>query len=316
MNTPTTNNILKVVKITDLGINMVSIPNGVWLVDGEVVTNQGYTPREVSCSFPDNIKRILTTKVFKHWVDQDGEIVAEDAYREQHEALALKSSYSDEDGYVFENLEDEFAYRKFKKNHKAVYEDVTEHVDCTVDYSYIVQDTGNLFITSGYLVGDADPLFTYNKTGAVKAILHNKMKELGMEFVDNLSYSATAGKKVWSNSTHLGLQYVCAFGTYFMPKQMLPQTYGVRKGSLEAMKAMYEADKLWVEDLVVTCYNKHFGNKCASGLLLADLHDKLLVLKRNANTLDVKVNSDTTKNQMIRSIDDAFKMVTEELNAE
>jgi len=280
MSIPTTaTQVLKVVSIDDLGINIVELPCGVYLIDGEVVSNTGFNSynvrHQVSAKDVENIRAIFKTNVLLEYQPvQDGitdDLLSVESYKDFIAELKSAADYSDEYGeVVWNNLEAEFEYRRFVSQWKAVYKEETSYSEpLLIDRSHVRQDSGNPYIVAGFLTGKADvPLYEYNRTLAVESLLHAKFKSLGFEFKEGLSYSQTEGKKLYSNSTHSGLEYVTAFGKYIMPKADLPKTRGTFRGSFEHLESIYANDKEWIESLIQTGYNLHFRNEQASGVVI------------------------------------------------
>ena len=68
MVSPTTEaQVLKVISIDDLGVNIVELPAGTYLVDGEVVSHSGWnsynTKHQISAKDIENIRAVYTRNV-------------------------------------------------------------------------------------------------------------------------------------------------------------------------------------------------------------------------------------------------------------
>lgn len=312
--------VIKVVSIDDLGVNIVQLPYGVFLIDGEVVTNTGYNSQnknhEIAAKDLENIRAVNTKTVITHYESVTGETISVEDYLDQHDAFLSKIEF-DEDRYehVWNDLDDEFAYRKFEQKWKAEYKTETSYSEpLLIDRTHILQDTGNPYIKAGFLTGKADtPLYNYSRTNAVASLLAKKFESLGMEFKEGITYSATEGKKVWGNSNHSHLEYVTAFGKYIINKAALPKTRGEFKGSLEHLTKIYEEDKKWIEELIQIGYNLHFRNEGASTVLLNDVHNGLKNAITYVNTLDVKQKSETSKRSALNKLNELLNLVNQEV---
>lgn len=325
MSLPTaTTLVLKVVSIDDLGVNIVELPAGTFLVDGEVVSHGGYnsynTKHQISVKDIENVQAIHTQNILIGYVPvQDGiteDLLSVEGYNDFVKELRSAADYSDDDGeIVWNNLEAEFAYRKFVAQWKPKYKTETIYSEpLLIDRTHILQDTGNPYIKAGFLTGEAStPLYSYSRTSAVASLMAKKFESLGMEFKEKLSYSQTEGKKVWSNSDHSGLEYVTAFGKYIIGKNLVPKTRGEFKGSVEYLTKIYEEDKKWIEDLIQVGYNLHFRNEGASSVLIKEVHDGLKTCLSYVNTLDVKVKSETSKRSAIGQINKLIESVNQEI---
>ena len=319
MSTPqTATQVLKVISIDDLGVNIVELPHGNFLVDGEVVSNTGYnsynSKHQIAAKDVENVRSVITTNTLTEYRSDAGETISPAEFKEQLEAICeLATEYDGE--LEWKTLEDEFSYRKFMQNWTPQYKTETGYSEpLLIDRSHIRQDSGNPYIVAGFLTGRSDvPLYSYSRSNAVASLLAKKFETLGMEFKEGLSYSQTEGKKVWSNSTHSGLEYVTAFGKYIIGKNLVPKTRGEFKGSFEYLENIYKEDKKWIEDLIQVGYNLHFRNEAASSVLLGEIHAGVKTCINYVNTMDVKVKSETSKRSAIAQLNKLLDSVSKEV---
>lgn len=315
--------VLKVISIDDLGVNIVELPAGTYLVDGEVVSHGGWnsynTKHQISAKDVENIRAVYKRNILVGYVPTTEGITDDVLSVEGYNDFInqFRNSYTeDEDGDKYWNsLDDEFAYRKFVAQWKPKYkEETTYSAPLLIDRSHIRQDSGNPYIVAGFLTGRSDvPLYSYNRSNAVASMLAKKFESLGMEFKEGLSYSQTEGKKVWSNSTHSGLEYVTAFGKYIIGKNLVPKTRGEFKGSFDHLEKIYKEDKQWIEDLIQVGYNLHFRNEGASTVLLGDVYSGLKTCITYVNTMDVKVKSETSKRSALAQLNKLLDTVNVEV---
>lgn len=312
--------VLKAITIDDLGVVVVKLPTGTYLIDGEVVVSEysyNQAQREIAVKDLENIRAISTVAHKTHYVSESGETLPVDDYQEELIKLSKYSTFdgADEDEITWDSLEDEFAYRKFKQTWKAVYKKETVYSEpMLVDKTHIRQDTGNPYIVAGYLTGRADvPLYSYSRTQAMHHLVSDKFKSLGMDFVKGVSYSSTEGKKVWGNSDHSGLEYLVAFGKYIIGKNLVAKTRGEFKGSLEQLQKTFQEDKKWIEDLIQTHYNLHFRNESASTMLLSEVYNGVKTCLNYVNTMDVKVKSETSKRSAVQQLTKLLDAVNKEI---
>lgn len=324
--TPTTEaQVLKVISIDDLGVNIVELTAGTYLVDGEVVSHGGWnsynTKHQISAKDIENIRAVYKRNILVGYVPTTegitDDVLSVEAYNDSLQELAKFTTFdgADEDERTWNSLEDEFAHRKFVSQWKAKYkEEITYSEPLLIDRSHIRQDSGNPYIVAGFLTGRSDvPLYSYNRSNAVASMLAKKFESLGMEFKEGLSYSQTEGKKLWSNSTHSGLEYVTAFGKYIIGKNLVPKTRGEFKGSFEHLEKIYKEDKQWIEDLIQVGYNLHFRNEGASTVLLGDVYSGLKICINYVNTMDVKVKSETSKRSALAQLNKLLESVNQEV---
>jgi hypothetical protein len=324
MNTPqATTPVLKVISIDDLGVNIVELPYGNFLVDGEVVSNTGYnsynSKHQIAAKDVENVRSISTRNILVEYVpavdDGSNDHMSIEAYNRIKSELKINCT-EDEDGDIdWNDLDSEFAYRKFVSFWKPIYkEDITYSEPQLIDRSHIRQDSGNPYIVAGFLTGRSDvPLYSYSRSNAVASLLAKKFESLGMEFKEGLSYSQTEGKKVWSNSTHSGLEYVTAFGKYIIGKNIVAKTRGEFKGSFEHLEKIYKEDKEFIENLIQLGYNLHFRNEGASTVLLGEVHNGIKTCIAYVNTMDVKVKSETSKRSALAQLNKLLESVNQEI---
>jgi len=323
MNPTTATPVLKVISIDDLGVNIVELPHGTFLVDGEVVSNTGYNSynakHQLAVKDVENIKSISKTNILVGYVPTTegitDDVLSVEGYNDFLQELKVNCT-QDEDGDIdWSDLDSEFTYRKFISQWKAKYkEEITYSEPLLVDRSHIRQDSGNPYIVAGFLTGRSDvPLYSYSRSNAVASLLAKKFESLGMEFKEGLSYGQTEGKKVWSNSNHSGLEYVTAFGKYIIGKNIVAKTRGEFKGSFEHLEKIYKEDKEWIENLIQVGYNLHFRNEGASTVLLSEVYSGIKTCINYVNTLDVKVKSETSKRSALAQLNKLLESVNQEI---
>lgn len=317
MTLPTNTPALKVISITDIGVHIVNLPSGTYQIDGEVVTgfNSYNTVKEVSVKNIHDIRLITKQNVLKYYTN--GELDREmsvTSYTET-ESMLLRNALCSEYEIEYDNLDDEYAHKKFKQTWKPVYETITTVSEpLKVDLTEIKQDTGNPFIVAGYTTGAANtPLYAYSRTKAMRSLLEAKFTSLGMEKSTVSNYGQTEGRKIWANSHADTLEFVIAFGKYIIGKHMLPKTRGEFKGSLEYLEKMYNEDKQWLDDHIQTLYNLHFRNENASGVLLSEVHKGVKDAITYVSTLDVKVKSETSKRSALNKLNSLMDLVNDEV---
>ena len=324
MNTPqVATQVLKVISIDDLGVNIVELPRGNFLVDGEVVSNTGYnsynSKHQIAAKDVENVRSVCTRNTLVGYVPTTEGITDDVLSVEGYNDFInqFRNSYTEDEGgdKDWNSLDDEFAYRKFVAQWKPKYKEETTYSEpLLIDRSHIRQDSGNPYIVAGFLTGRSDvPLYSYNRSNAVASMLAKKFESLGMEFKEGLSYSQTEGKKLWSNSTHSGLEYVTAFGKHIIGKNLVPKTRGEFKGSFEHLENIYKGDKKWIEDLIQVGYNLHFRNEGASTVLLGEVYSGLKTCINYVNTMDVKVKSETSKRSALAQLNKLLESVNVEI---
>lgn len=249
---------LKGIDIEDKNLKVVYLKSGKYLIDGEVISVESYHEDKVQVKDISNIRKITENRYIKEYVCGDEKLSVQ-KYNEQINKLLSKRKY---DGYEeeWESLEDEFAYRKFVQLWTAIYNTEQEiSKPLLVQFEKTKYDTGCKYIHNAFLNGeDSDfTLFTYEQGLAWLGIVKECFEELGMEYKENVNYSGTNNKKIWSNSTHSCIRYVTGFGTY-----VFNESWGkprVIKGTLEDVRKRYEEDRSTIRKIIIDKYNNHFG---------------------------------------------------------
>ena len=163
----------------------------------------------------------------------------------------------------WESLEDEFAYRKFISSHETLYETIYEEEEIVIEkIKEVTMETGNPFIKSLFCGGHdyhEINVFEYDRLSAVKEILKNKMKELGVRYVVDKSWfkEEYSKEKVWDNPNHSGIRFARLNGKYIFGRRW--EIKHSSKGTLENMRDMYEKDKKDIEYEIDLHYKKMFG---------------------------------------------------------
>jgi hypothetical protein len=210
--------VVTVRKIEDKGYYTAStLSNGYLSVDGKKIKvrhEEKFMVNDIS-----SIKSIETSSAIIGYIDiVSGKKLSVGEYETKKKNL-LKNAvyqYADYNGeYDFNNVQDEIEYITFIKTHDAVKKEVINEVDVEViELAPIIINTGNNFIEPILNCEDESGIFKLNIKDASTAIVKNKFKELGFDFVQGLNYGETADKKIWSNSNHSHIRYVVAFGHF------------------------------------------------------------------------------------------------------
>lgn len=247
---------MEAVIVEDLKLNYVELSRGKYLINNQPLTITNFSEK-VSVENFDNIKKVTENKVLSYYLLNEKKVSVED-YIDQKLKLEYKRIVNEDGDSWWDSLEDEFEYKKFIAVHQPIYR-VTETVSEPLTFSpeKRIIDTGNPLIVSEFSQGINNDLFVYKREAAYLDIFHKTMKDLGMEYKEKIDYNQTAHKKVYGNSTHSGIRYATAFGSYIFNDSF--EVKGVRRGTLESMKALYEDDKKLIEDVIKTKYNTHFG---------------------------------------------------------
>lgn len=253
---------MKIINIKDLNRKILYLNGGEYLINGKRYSFSDYMNNKIEIEELKELRKInITTVIINYYDELNQKEVSVKEYESLKEKLSSKGYY-DEDGYIYFNeLDDEYNYKKFIKNHKAVYktiETVSENIEPSEEL--VVYKTDNEYIESCYFSEKEDEplLYKYNREKAYLDIVKNTFDSLGFEFAGDCNFKATKDKKIWGNSNHSCIKYVTAFGTYIFDDSFRLYNSVIR-GTLEDMKAQYEKDKARIEEVITRNYNENFS---------------------------------------------------------
>lgn len=303
---------MKAIKFKESEYYSIELPRGLFLIDENPTSLDNYT-NKVQVKDLTSVIPITRTTLADYYLNGDNKLSVQE-YNSKRDDL-LKNRIVNEDGDTsWKSLEDEFAYRKFITTWVAINKEIEIKGD---PYTFeIVEsqiETGNPFIKSDYINGGKDPLlFIYNRPSAVLEIVRNKFTSLGMVYQEGISYSNTANKKVWGNSTHSCIRYVTAFGNYIFNNSW-EITNSIR-GTLDDLLAKYKSDKETLENIIQTRYNLRFG-KIDSGnfnfeallTLLNHCRNSLTSMEVKTKSYDFHRTAKSKLNEAIQLIETSYK---------
>lgn len=302
--------------IDDLNIKYVILNSGEYLIDGELIKVDSWKNERVQCKNINDIRKVTTNKYIKEYRSGDKIMSVEDYKAEKYRLYNKGIKYQSEDYTEWNSLEDEFAYRKFEETWKPIYVETQEVSDpIYVQIDHIKYDTGVKYIRSAFINGidKDDTLYSYYQAEAWLDIVKECFNELNMEFQPDLSFNATANKKVWSNSNHSCIRYVTAYGNYIM-SDLFKEPH-IIKGTLDDMMNRYTQDRKIIRNIIKDGYNRHFGsidaNKFDFDSLLSKLNNainSLHEIRPNSKNGKYYYSAITQINNAINQIKVAYKV--------
>lgn len=305
---------MNVIDIKDLGIKYVNLEGGKYLVDGEVIKIEGYRNNsKVQVKDINNIRKISEDRIIIKYIKGEEEMSV-DEYTDKKNEL-LKNRIWDEEYDGWKTLESEYEYKKLTTYWKPIYKDIQTISEPlkVAEVREIVYDTDNKFIVNIFLNGNKDTsdiqLYEYRQSEARIHIVEEIFKSLGFTYEDNISYMRTEGRKVWSNSTHSGIRYVTAFGTYlFYDSYKYDYT---PRGTLEDMRKKYQSDYDSIKKIIMTKYNRIYGRIDRDEFDFVKLLDDLNSIRSSIVAVDSKVKTVEDRRKAINKID----KLTESINS-
>lgn len=221
------------------------------LHSGEIVTVDLYKPVEIPVKDWDDLVYLKPKRFVSGYLNTDTELMITVEEYKSEELRLLASSKEEHGELIWNTLEDEFNYRKFKAIYTPMYKTVHEEVAVIVKNVKRVQiDTGNKFINPLFCVGykyqDID-VYMYDRERSTADILTNKLKELGIKYAGE-DVNLNTGDKKWTNSSHSGIRFAKIDNSYIFGSKF--KGYTKHRGSLETLKSLYEEDLKEIGQLV------------------------------------------------------------------
>ena len=251
---------MKIINVIDRNIKILELDRGDYLINGIRYYLDKYYDNRVELDKIDEVKKINTTNVIINYYDElnQKELTVEE-YTNKINELKQKGCY-EENGLCFNNLDDEYNYRKFKQNCKPNYKTIETLSDnLTLPEETIIYETDNRYISSCFFtVGSRQPfLYKYDRLDACLEILKNKFDKLGFEFKGNCGYNITANEKIWGNSESNGIRYAVAFGTYIFNDRY--NNINSLIDTLDKCREYYKQDKKNIEEIIMYHYNQKYS---------------------------------------------------------
>ena len=146
---------------TDKELYYFELPHGEWVVNGKEYTVNNYQPEKLNSLYQPIIFKVNKSTKIKYYEnvsEPNMHKIAVDAYSQSLSALIGFAIWSESDEeYRFEKLEDEFAYKKFLRDWKPVYEEVISKEKVDIEIRHAMLDTGNEFIKPLFCVDSTKP---------------------------------------------------------------------------------------------------------------------------------------------------------------
>jgi len=276
-----------------------------YLIDGKLVKNfdKGWLPEK-----PKEIKLLEE----RERVVRYGDLSPEEFERERKKLL--KGNIFSEGEFIFENLEDEYKYRKFLQEHPPIKEQYTEYIDCEIVEYDITGRTDIEYIKPFRLIGkkpvSKEGKVLYQYTPEPYKMAQEIGKKLGFEEVTEEIYDLrrrTKGKK-WAVPSHSrdNLRFLMINGNYTEYETL--KFHGVI-GSWEECYKQYEKDYKSIEKLFLRAL-KEIESKnqpIDKAAVLRFLEE----IKRGIRRIKARAQSGINPLAIVSQIDEFIEKITE-----
>lgn len=298
------------IKIEETGNYLVKLGYGTYEIDGKLVTIEGYNKTEVQVKDAKNIRRFNVSLVPIAYKSGD-ETISVEEYKDNIESLAKKGWNDAEDGLSFNNIDDEYAYKKFLQKWEAVLERKESYSEPLIFTETIVRlNTDNPFISSMFTTqSEFSDIYVYNRIAATMQIVKDTFTELGMVETPDKGYATTSREKTFHIPGHSHVRFTQAFGTYCFNDSW--EVKHNQRGSLEQMKAQYETDKKKYSNHLKVMYNNHFGEKSLDVISAKRVRSDLAGIASSISEIDPKQRSVGSKRVASSKLAELIKYLDE-----
>lgn len=146
---------------TDKELYYFELPYGEWIVNNKQYTVSNYqTDKLNSLLEPEIFKVNKSTKIkyYENVSEPNMHKLSVEAYKFDKGMKLKDAQYCNlDEEYQFKNLEDEFAYKKFLRDWKPVFEEVVSKEKVDIEIRHAMLDTGNEFIKPLFCVDSTKP---------------------------------------------------------------------------------------------------------------------------------------------------------------
>lgn len=285
---------------------IVQIPYGTYRIDGvEVVISR---TDDICVKDYKNIRPLTLSSVPSEYIDEiDNVTISVEEYERTLESLNSKGRHLGNGIYTFDDLDDEYAQRRYKRKWKLKTKNVIVVGDPLLVTERVVKlETGNPYIESMFTTGSnaEATLYTYNRQAARNDTVKEKFKSMGVKFeASDRKYKEKAHTgTVYTNPNHGGIRFVQAFGEYIFDSSY-DQVQHNPKGTLVHMRTLYEQDVKDINHRIELAYKKNIVRPAMrGGVELGALVNKLRTIHSQVSSLDVKVKSDSARRTLLNSL--------------
>lgn len=302
---------MKAVKFKESDFYSIELNRGTYSIDGKIITVDDYKSKVQAIDI-NNIIPITINNIVSYYIYNGETKMTIEEYNSKRNSLLSKKVNSGDDydpDCKWETLDDEFNYRKFVSSCMPIMKTINEYgnpILFEIENSCI--DTGNPYIYSEYLNGGDSPIvFVYDRVKALVDITKNKFDELGFEFVSDIHYAKTDNIKKWGNSSNSGIRFVVAFGTYIFGD--MGNTVNNIRGSLESLKERYNKDRMDIEGIIQSKYNRMFGIFDENRLNANSLIKNLSTAKQLLSKISYNKKSSSDYNIVCKKINESIYII-------
>jgi CRISPR/Cas system CMR-associated protein Cmr5 small subunit len=180
---------IKVTHFADSKFYYFNLPIGIYIINGIRIVSSDPQKHFTSENLPEMFSVHTGTRLTRYQTT-DGLFISVAEYLEKLEKLEKfkklsnnRNDYNDyEDDLEFDDLDNEYEYKKFKRDHSPVYEKYTNEIPVEIDLVESILNVDDDFITPIFSVDSTKPhLFTFDKAAFEKKVIRDWLAKIGTE---------------------------------------------------------------------------------------------------------------------------------------
>lgn len=281
-------------------------------VNGIELPNLNYNVKVVQIPKPNDIVVVKKSQERVAYQDKDGKVLFNDEYQKQLTELTNKGEYYDYE-WKFDNIDDEYNYKKFVQTYTPIYEEVIDEMVFTnFDIiETIVSEYEEITPVESIVVNPDEMLFLLRPNRHI--ILSEVAERLGYKFIEDKEYGRLRESeklKTITVSTHSGYDYTKINGNYITDEERR-QFSKIREFRGSYVECIKEKEKQ--VDLaynILKPYADRLNQKKLTQVAIGDMLTYLSQLKNRVNNLDVKKAEAITHRTIVSNIQTKINELT------
>lgn len=278
----------KLVKDKQVLILVPHYNQNLWIGETKLPHNREFV---IDISDKDNIKNRVEKSVLIHYADKNGKILNIKNYDSKFNTLRGEGYIDKDSDFVqFDNLDDEYAYKKFVNEWKPVYETAVSLDPVKLEVIEVTFDTGSPYI---------NPLWTIQSIAEGKNLYRLNQMALEMD-----TFTSLCGKHslLYEIPNHSHLRFAKIEGKYVFDDKMDGNRYAPL-GDLESLKALEKSTIERITKIVLMEYKKKTGIDEGS-IKWPKIYEDIQAVRSAVYSIDCKTKSYDHKRRAMNIIND------------
>ncbi len=284
----------------DKGVYYIELQNGTYEIDGKRV-QIGWNDNKVIVDLdkkPTIYKIDVRSKV-EHYLNSNGEILTVESYNKKYNELNKAEDFE------FDNIDDEYAFKKFIQEWKAV--NTSFEIKTFVEYSikYNVYNLPKYITPMRKLNGDLkNTIYIYDQAKHILELTEKALLEIG--YLKSSRESTIEGEFYLSkDSIRFSKIDKGQFLTIKIPDLRQYEEKGIYKDTYKTVFELYNSNIINIDKIIKTWYASQTK---VDGILYSDLLRELKDINGLVSSIDIK-QKDTSKRAVINKLNQLIKKV-------